>query len=338
MNGAAVLDEFAHRMTVAADEPIYKFIHVGIPHMPVVVNAECEYTGVVALNRESFRGQARCGVARVAAFLNRLREIGVYDNSLIVISSDHGISFPPRQFVHDRPTPDGDLSVIAGKAMALLLVKPPTAKGPLRVSRAPTAITDIPITVADVLGVPHQFPGEPALKLAEDAPAHAHVRHRTTGSTMTGARTTSSIWTFWKSTADCATGSRGRFETLSIRPAPTKPSEFVVSTTRSAAHAESLTDGVGRMSSSMRRIRRAAFEITIRSIAPQPQTVTLTSAGRVLQTLTLSDPQWITIRHPLPAATDPAGRWVEMNVDPSWRPKGEGRRLGVMTRDLKWTP
>ena len=39
VNGAAVLDEFAHRMTVAADEPIYKFIHVGIPHMPVVVNA-----------------------------------------------------------------------------------------------------------------------------------------------------------------------------------------------------------------------------------------------------------------------------------------------------------
>ena len=59
--------------------------------------------------------------------------------------------------------------MIAGKAMALLIVKPPKAQGPLRVSRAPTAITDIPITVADVLGVPHQFPGEPALKFAEDA-------------------------------------------------------------------------------------------------------------------------------------------------------------------------
>ena len=81
-----------------------------------------------------------------------------------------------------------------------------------------------------------------------------------------------------------------------------------------------------------------AFEITIRSIAPQPQTVTLTSAGRVLQTLTLSDRNGSPFRHPLPPPTDPSGRWMEMDVDPSWRPKGEARRLGVMTRDIKWTP
>ena len=60
------------------------------------------------------------------------------------------------------------------------------------------------------------------------------------------------------------------------------------------------------------------FEITVRSISPQPQTVTVTSAGRVLQKLTLSDPQWITIvaNPPRPRAD----RWVEMNVDPSGDP------------------
>ena len=72
--------------------------------------------------------------------------------------------------------PDGDLSVIAGKAMALLLVKPPNRRGPLRVSSAPTAITDIPATIADLLGVKHSLPGMPALKLAEDQPRPRHVR------------------------------------------------------------------------------------------------------------------------------------------------------------------
>jgi len=337
VNGAAVLDEFAHRMTVAADEPIYKFIHVGIPHMPVVVDAQCQYTGVVALNRESFRGQARCGVARVAAFLNRLREIGVYDNSLIVISSDHGISFPPRHFVNDRPTPDGDLSVIAGKAMALLVVKAPMAKGPVRVSRAPTAITDIPITVADELGVQHQFTGEPALKLAEDAP-----RTRSFGSYD---------WEHddWRSNyfehLDILE-IKGRLRdgaSWALRNALYPPGSDETFRARGLYYSQRSSRGVTYRWSGPRVFLHApdsarAFEITIRSTAPQPQTVTLTSAGRVLQTLTLGDPQWVTIRHPLPPATDSAGRWVEMNVDPSWRPKGEGRRLGVMTRDLKWTP
>ena len=37
---AAVLGRiFATRMTTAVDEPLYKFLHVGIPHRPVVVTS-----------------------------------------------------------------------------------------------------------------------------------------------------------------------------------------------------------------------------------------------------------------------------------------------------------
>jgi hypothetical protein len=68
VNGAVVLNEFSKQMKIGTDEPLYKFIHVGIPHMPIAVNAQCEYTGVRPVSRDAFRAQARCGVARHAAF------------------------------------------------------------------------------------------------------------------------------------------------------------------------------------------------------------------------------------------------------------------------------
>ena len=337
VNGAAVLDEFAHRMTVATSAPLYKFIHVGIPHLPVVVNAGCGFDGVLRFNRATFRGQARCGVARVAAFLERLRAIGVYDSSLIVISSDHGIGLPPRQFAHDRPAPDGNLSVIAGKAMALLLVKPPRSTGPLRVSQAPTAITDIPVTVADALGVPHKLPGEPALKLSEVAP-----RVRTFGSyawenedwranyfehldlmEINGRLRDGNSWTLKNSLyapgTETASRNRGLFESVRNSSGVAYrwggPNVFL--------HAPPTARG---------------FEMTIRSIAPQPQKVTVKAGTRVLETLTLQDHNWATLHHRLEAPTDPDGQWVELSVDPPWRPRGAARTLGVMTRDIKWTP
>ena len=80
------------------------------------------------------------------------------------------------------------------------------------------------------------------------------------------------------------------------------------------------------------------FEMAIRSVAAQPQTVTIKIGDRVLESLTLSDHSWVTIRHRLEPSTDPAGQWIVMVVDPPWRVRGDPRRLGVMTRDLKWTP
>ena len=64
----------------------------------------------------------------------------------------------------------GPVARLAGNAMALLVVKPLNSNGPVRTSSAPTTITDIPATILDGVGVAQDLPGEPALKLAEDAP------------------------------------------------------------------------------------------------------------------------------------------------------------------------
>ena len=90
------------RMRVAHDDPTYKYLHVGIPHWPVSVNADCEYIGARSLRRPNYTDQARCGIRRVGALLDKLRELGLYDSSLIVISSDHGVALPPAG-IYRRP-------------------------------------------------------------------------------------------------------------------------------------------------------------------------------------------------------------------------------------------
>ncbi len=303
VNGAVVLDAFAREMAVRIDEPLYKFIHVGIPHLPVVVDANCEFAGVRRFNRQTYRDQARCGIRRVAAFLNRLRDIGVYDDSVVVIASDHGNGLPPRQFAHDRLLPDGNVSAIAGKAMALLLVKPPRAAGPVRVSRAPTQITDIPITIADTLGVPHAFAGTSALTLAEASPrprtfamyAWEHEDWRAKYFEhldllgINGSLRDGTSWTLGQSLYPPDGEVAGRLEgCTNLSAAPAAPS-YRWSRPHTFLHAPGCATG---------------FEMAIRSIASSPQRVTFSAGDRVLQTLTLSDQQWVTVRHRLEPTED----------------------------------
>jgi hypothetical protein len=336
VNGEVVLADFARRMTPAVDEPVYKFLHVGIPHPPVTVNERCEYIGPARhLTREGYAGQIRCAVARVEAFLDRLRELNLYDSSLIVISSDHGVRLPPRQFSADRAVPGAPLSDIAGRAMALLIVKPAHSTGPLRVSYAPTAIGDIPATVLDALGLPKTLPGEPALKLAEDAKRERSFANypwedggwalkyfeymdvfRVNGRLRDGGAWTLAD-TIYAPEVDLSARSRGLGDFRRSRNGVvyrwSDPIFFL--------HAPAGARG---------------FEMAVRSIAAMPQEVTVRVGGEVVERLELPDQQWATVRH---SFAEPAGSgaWIEFRVDPPWRPNRRSRvLLGVQTRDLTW--
>jgi hypothetical protein len=76
----------------------------------------------------------------------------------------------------------------------------------------------------------------------------------------------------------------------------------------------------------------------IRSIAATPQTVTIAANDRVLQTVTLSDQSWVTVKHELPPPPSPETNWLELRVDPPWRVPRDVRTLGVQTRDINFSP
>ncbi len=86
------------------------------------------------------------------------------------MSSDHGVALPPEGFPGDRDIFGGPLSEMSGSSLALLVVKQPHSTGPLRISEAPSAISDVPATIVDTLGLKNPFPGVSALKLDEHAP------------------------------------------------------------------------------------------------------------------------------------------------------------------------
>jgi Sulfatase len=332
-NGAAVLDDFARRLTPAVDGPLYKFMHVGIPHLPVVLNANCEFIGAVrSPGRVAYRGQARCAVTKLTAVLDRLKELGLYDSSLIVISSDHGIGHTSPRFTHDQQVPSGALSRMAGKALALLIVKPPNGLGPVRTSYAPSTISDVPATVMDILGVRHNLPGEPALRLAENA-----------SRTRTFAMYDWEGWTTPYFDALDVMEINGRVldgDSWSLKASFYPPDKGEEARARGLYQRQRNAQGVVYRWGSPHVFLHApstarSFEVTVRSIAVKAQTVTVSVDDRVIDRLTLSDHRWVTLKQTLPVVSDRSNLWIALTVNPSWKPRGS-RELGVMVRDLKW--
>jgi hypothetical protein len=163
----AFVDDLINHLAVSRDEPVYTFLHVAIPHPPIALGSNCEFLGYVPLNRASYTAQARCGVSTVERLLNRLRALGAYDRSVIMITADHG--WRARRDGHSLagvPSPAGSLDRVANNAMPLLAIKPVDGTGPLQISDAPTAITDLPATILDLSGLPEAgFPGTSVVRL-----------------------------------------------------------------------------------------------------------------------------------------------------------------------------
>lgn len=70
-------------------------------------------------------------------------------------------------------------------------------------------------------------------------------------------------------------------------------------------------------------------DLDLRSAAPVPQQVTAAACGRQI-TLELADPAWR--RLSLHLGECPAGEHLRLRITPAWRPPGDARLLGVMTR------
>ncbi len=166
-NHLAFLDDFTGRLAVTSAQPVYLFLHVIPPHPPVVLDSSCTFVGQQPFTRATFAGQAACVLTHVRGFLDRLRALGVYDSSAILLTADHGWALNrPGHPLEGILTPGGRLDRIASQAMPLLAVKLPGAEGPLRTSYAPTALTDLPATIAALAGTrSHRLPGQPVFEI-----------------------------------------------------------------------------------------------------------------------------------------------------------------------------
>ena len=337
VNGQAFLADYTSRMRVSHEKPTYKYLHAGIPHWPVSVNADCQYIGARSLRRPNYTDQARCGVRRVGALLDKLRELGLYDSSLIVISSDHGVALPPQGFTGDRDVFGAPLSELAGSALALLVVKPPHSMGPIRISEAPSAITDIPATIVDTLGLKNPFPGTSALKLDEHASRPRQFAVYLWSSSEWQADFFPYMDLF---TVDGRVNTGGHWQTQDPIYAPKTTPE---GRSRGFYRPERGAPGeVFRWSMPLALLHQPAdargVELKVRSAANGPQTLTVEMRGKVIDKRVLSDHDWHDLSYSIPPSTStpPGGEWLVLRVDPPWKVRGDRRIFGVMTRDLKW--
>jgi len=153
---------------VSLNVPAFKLYHLLIPHAPFHLDADLQVRRLEGVE-QGYRRQSLAALEVIKRFLLRLREIGSYDNSLIVIVSDHGggeyVSAARAEGLpaelQARIVDNADIPgthLVSG--LPLILIKPAGFGGRLEISDAPVSLSDIARTIADHVGLEADFPGE----------------------------------------------------------------------------------------------------------------------------------------------------------------------------------
>ncbi len=138
----------------------YVHLHTYITHEPHdVLDGNCRLCGGMKP-----RDQARCALRFVKKFTDKLKALGRYHGSVIIIQADHGSSIVgpsdpslrmPASILDEMVSADGlPGSLLYNRTFPLLLIKPPDTSGhPMRISDAPVQLADIPATLCKFLGL-----------------------------------------------------------------------------------------------------------------------------------------------------------------------------------------
>jgi len=149
----------------------FKYYHLGIPHWPLVINEKLEYEKM-EINRHNFKRQSKAALKVTQMFINKLKEIGAYDQSLIFILGDHGAGMQKQVFEVQNgfylPKSSQTISdPLLVNALPLLLVKSFSTKGEMKSSNAPVSLSDIPKTIFSELNIEVDVQGENMFKVRE---------------------------------------------------------------------------------------------------------------------------------------------------------------------------
>lgn len=161
------LQEVRDQLVVDRPNPTYKLFHLMLSHRPTVGNEQCEYDEVERPGRLAVTLQARCGLLAVVSVLERMKEAGIYDNTVVVLMADHGAWLDAPGYDLSQSRFAAPTAVIAGLAVPALAIKPRNAVGPIHVSPAPTSVSDVPATIAELIGAQSDMNGRNVFELPE---------------------------------------------------------------------------------------------------------------------------------------------------------------------------
>jgi arylsulfatase A-like enzyme len=112
--------------------------------------------------------QSRCALSALVKLLDRLKQAGVYNNTVILILADHGIN--PGIFGSDVPGSRQALTHLQGAAHPLFLLKGRGDRGPLQQARGAVHLVDVAATLCAATGACTAPAGIPAGRGDENRP------------------------------------------------------------------------------------------------------------------------------------------------------------------------
>jgi len=150
-----MLEQIEQRAHVSGVQPVFKFVHVYTPHLPIVIDADLQPSRK-PFDRDAFTDQAEASLKMLIRFLETLQRIGAYDTSRIIVIGDHG---RPGIGVRRDRTGDEDeeddpipgLHLVMAGGLPLFLAKAPGARGALSVDQAPASLLDVAPSLVDGL-------------------------------------------------------------------------------------------------------------------------------------------------------------------------------------------
>jgi len=157
------------------EKPVFKFFHFLIPHAPFHLDEQLNLARLPQ-GREGFYRQSHASLEVLSRFLNRLKDHGVYDDTMVVVVSDHGggrytsaVNFDYLDFDDvDEFDQSGNIPGHHHSAgLPLVLIKPPGESARLDVSDAPVSLGDIAQTISELLELDQSFPGRNMFTIAD---------------------------------------------------------------------------------------------------------------------------------------------------------------------------
>jgi hypothetical protein len=128
--------------------PAALFVHSLATHAPYILGPDC--TPVPPRHdRTHAADQAECALVQVTRMFERLKQLGAYENSLIVIVADHGIGFESH---HVESVTDARFRTLVGQFNPAIMLKMPGAGGSLVTSNAGVRVADLALALCDEQG------------------------------------------------------------------------------------------------------------------------------------------------------------------------------------------
>lgn len=138
-----------------AEEKNFKFIHIEGAHVPFRYNAEVEQ---IDTKEGTYEQNVEAAITIADCYLERMKEAGVYDNSIIMVMADHGY----------------DKESTLARTCPLLLVKGKGEQHPLVSSSKPISYADLQEAYAELLSGAQ---GEEVFSKVQDTPRTRRYVH-----------------------------------------------------------------------------------------------------------------------------------------------------------------